>query len=344
VLWGQVKSANILDYKSVSWYCCPAFQHLTDGKLSLEISVVIPLLNEAENLRPLYQKLTEVLGQTGKSYELLFIDDGSTDDSFVVLSELHGQDAEHVKVIRFRGNFGKSSALAAGFAESKGEIVFTIDADLQDDPAEIPAFLTKLDEGYDLVSGWKKVRNDPLGKTLPSKIFNWFTRTLTGVKLHDFNCGFKCYRREVIEAIDVYGEMHRYLPALASELRFRVGEIPVRHHPRQAGKSKYGLERFTRGAADLVTILFLMRYFRRPAHLFGTAGFGFSGLGFLILLYMTGLWFAGQRPIGNRPLLMLGVLLMIVGIQFIAIGLLGEMFTRISARTRPDYSVWQRLP
>ncbi len=311
--------------------------------MPVDLSVVIPLYNERENLRPLHQRLSGVLTAMGQSYELLFIDDGSTDDSFDVLAQLHEADGAHVRVIRFRGNFGKSAALAAGFAEVRGQIVFTMDADLQDDPAELPAFLAKLNEGYDLVSGWKKVRHDPPSKTIPSRVFNWFTRKLTGVDLHDFNCGFKCYRREVIETIQVYGEMHRFLPALAAEYRFRVGELIVQHHPRASGASKFGLERFTRGAADLITILFLTRYFRRPAHIFGVAGFGFSGAGLLILLYMAGLWFAGARPIGTRPLLTFGVLLTVVGIQFISLGLLGEMMVRLSAGRRPDYSVRERL-
>jgi len=310
--------------------------------MSVDLTIVIPAYNERDNLRPLYEQLTKVLAGMGRSYELLFVDDGSNDDSFELLSQLHAADAAHVRAVRFRGNFGKSAALSAGFAEARGQIVFTMDADLQDDPAELPAFLAKIEEGYDLVSGWKKVRHDPIGKTLPSKIFNWFTRKLTGVNLHDFNCGFKCYRREVIEAIQVYGEMHRFVPALAAEYRFRVAEIVVQHHPRRAGKSKYGIERFTRGAADLITILFLTRYFRRPAHLFGAAGFGFSGLGLLTLAYLAGLWFAG-RPIGTRPLLMFGVLLTVVGIQFISLGLLGEMMVRVSAGNRPDYSVRDRL-
>lgn len=312
--------------------------------MAVEYTVVIPLYNEESNLRPLYEKLTKVLHGIGAPYELLFIDDGSTDGSFATLNEIYQNDQENVRVIRFRGNFGKSAGLAAGFAEAKGQIVFTMDADLQDDPEEIPKFIAKMDEGYDLVSGWKKVRHDPLGKRLPSKIFNWFTRKFTGVPLHDFNCGFKCYRREVIETVQVYGEMHRYLPALAAEQRFRIGEIPVLHHPRIAGKSKYGLERFTRGAADLITILFLTRYFRRPAHLFGVTGFAFSGVGFLILIYMVSLWLAGFRPIGNRPLLTFGVLLSILGIQFISIGLLGEMIVRLNAGRRPDYSVREKLP
>ncbi len=308
-----------------------------------EITIIVPLFDEEENLQPLHERLTKALRKIGQPYELLFIDDGSRDGSFAVLEKLHEADAEHVRVLRFRGNFGKSAALSAGFSEARGNIVFTMDADLQDDPEEIPAFLDKMNEGYDLVSGWKKIRHDPLAKTLPSKIFNWFTRKATGVELHDFNCGFKCYRREVIESLDVYGEMHRYLPALAAEHRFRVGEIPVKHHPRQAGKSKYGLERFTRGAADLLTVLFLTRYFRRPAHLFGGAGFTFSGIGALILTYLSALWLLGYRPIGNRPLLVFGVLFVIVGVQFISLGLLGEMFARMSAGSRSDYSIRQRL-
>ena len=311
--------------------------------MAVEVSMVIPLLDERDNLKPLFERLTETLNSLGRTYEILFVDDGSSDGSFEVLRDLHQMDPAHVRVIRFRGNFGKSAALAAGFKEARGAIIFTMDADLQDDPTEMPALLQKLEEGYDLVSGWKKERHDPFSKRLASKIFNWFTQKLTGLPLHDFNCGFKCYRREVIETIQVYGEMHRYLPVLASEQRFQVTEISVRHHPRRFGRSKYGLERITRGAADLITILFLTRYFRRPAHLFGVSGFVFSGAGMLILLYMVGLWLAGVRPIGTRPLLTLGVLLTIMGIQFISIGLLGEMMVRLSADHRPDYSVRERL-
>jgi glycosyltransferase involved in cell wall biosynthesis len=217
-----------------------------------EISVVIPVYNEAESLQPLYQDLVSVLGTLGRPYELLFIEDGSTDGSFDTLAELHTQDC-HVQVIQFRRNFGKAAALTVGFAEARGAIVITMDADLQDDPQEIPSLLNKLAEGFDLVSGWKYPRRDPLTKTLPSKLFNWATSRLSGVRLHDFNCGFKAYRREVVKEIRFYGDLYRYIPVLAHWQGFRVTEVPVRHHPRQFGQSKYGISRFLRGFFDLIT-------------------------------------------------------------------------------------------
>ena len=218
-----------------------------------------------------------------------------------------------------------------------------MDADLQDDPNEIPRFLEKIAEGFDLVSGWKKVRNDPAGKTVPSKLFNWITSRVSGIDLHDFNCGFKAYRRELVRELDIYGELHRYIPVLAGQKHFKIAEIPVLHHPRLHGRSKYGLERFTRGLLDLITILFLGRFLRRPSHLFGTGGLLMGGAGLLICAYMSALWIMGYRPIGNRPLLLLGVLLLIMGAQFVSIGLIGELITRFHRSGDDDYSVKETL-
>ena len=307
-----------------------------------EISVVIPVYNEVDSLQPLYQGVVSVLNEFGCSYELLFIEDGSTDGSFDTLAELHTQDS-HVQVIQFRRNFGKAAALTVGFAEARGAIVITMDADLQDDPQEIPSLLDKLAEGFDLVSGWKYPRQDPLTKTLPSKLFNWATSKLSGVRLHDFNCGFKAYRREVVKEIRFYGDLYRYIPVLAHWRGFRVTEIPVRHHPRRFGRSKFGASRFLRGFFDLITILYLTQYIRRPLHLFGGVGLLSLGTGTMINLYLTVLWFLGERPIGNRPLLTLGVLLMIMGIQFIFFGLLAEMLTSVSNKGVEDYSIRRRL-
>ncbi len=309
---------------------------------SIDISLVIPLYNEEESLRPLHEQVSQALGAVGCSYEIIFVDDGSTDGSFAVLEELHRAD-EHVRALQFRRNFGKSAALSAGFREAKGEIVITMDADLQDDPQEIPHFLAAIEQGYDLVSGWKFPRRDPWTKTLPSRLFNWTTRLLTRVNLHDLNCGFKAYRREVVEEISIYGELYRYIPVLAHWQGFRVTEIKVRHHPRPFGRSKYGLSRFGRGFFDLLTVLFLTQYLRRPLHLFGWLGVLFFAAGMAANLYLTVLWFMGVRPIGNRPLLTLGVLLLIIGVQFVSFGLLAELIAKVSSATSEDYSIRRKL-
>lgn len=288
----------------------------------LDFSVVIPLLNEAESLRPLYEKLNQILPSLGK-YELIFVDDGSTDNSFSILTELHAQD-QNVKVIQLRRNFGKSDALAAGFNQAKGKIVVTLDADLQDDPSEIPALINKLKDGFDLVSGWKYERKDALPKRMASRIFNKVASVLTGIPIHDFNCGLKAYKVEVVRDIQLYGELHRYIPALAYWKGYKVGEVKVKHHPRKYGKSKFGMERYLRGFFDLFTVIFLTKYTRRPLHLFGILGLLSLVIGFVINAYLSIIWFMGQS-IGHRPLLMLGVLLMVMGVQFISIGLLGEM-------------------
>lgn len=296
-----------------------------------DISLVIPLYNEAESLGELHQKITNVMKRMDKSYEIIFIDDGSTDKSSEIIEELHRQD-EHVKLIQFRKNYGKSAGLAAGFNAASGAFVITMDADLQDDPEEIPNLLAKLDEGYDLVSGWKKIRHDPLTKRLASKVYNYFTSITSGIRLHDFNCGLKAYRIDVIKTMKVYGELHRYLPVIAHRNGFRVTEIPVKHHARKHGKSKFGAARFARGAFDLMTITFLTRYKKRPLHLFGLLGFIFFSAGLLVSIWLTYERIVLNKYLSSRPMLFLGVLLIIVGVQFFSIGLLGEMITAY----RPD--------
>ncbi len=293
-----------------------------------EISVVIPALNERESIPHLHQELTDVFAALGKSYEIVIVDDGSTDGMTEFCRDLAAKDPT-VIVVEMRRCFGKATALQAGFKAARGEIIFTMDADLQDDPKEIPRFLETLDQGYDLVSGWKEDRKDPLSKTIPSKLFNYVTSRFSGLHLRDFNCGFKCYRRETIEGLDVYGELYRYIPVVVHAKGFRVGEIAVSHRARQYGKSKYGLERFIRGPLDLFTILFLVTFRKRPLHLFGPIGALIGSAGFLVNCYLAVLWFMG-KGIGDRPLLMLGTLMIIVGIQMLIFGLLGEMIAAAS--------------
>lgn len=293
-----------------------------------EVSVVVPAYNEEESLDELVGEIARSL--EGTVFEIIVIDDGSTDGTWDRISRLSA--AHPLKGLRFSANSGKAAALAAGFSESRGEYVATMDADLQDDPVEIPAMIALMQEdGYDLVSGWKKQRRDPLGKRLPSKLFNFTVRLTTGVRLHDFNCGLKVYRRRVVENLELYGEMHRYTPVLASQKGFRIGEKVVNHRPRKYGHTKYGISRFFRGFSDLLTVLFLNRYSYRPLHFFGGIGTFLSLVGLAISIYLTVLWFGGNS-IGGRPLLLLGVLLMVVGIQFISLGLLGEMLLKMSRR------------
>jgi len=292
----------------------------------VDISVVIPVLNEYATILELHRQLKESLDSTGKDYELIFIDDGSTDNSFLLLERLCSGDPK-TKVVQFRGNFGKSAAYTEGFREARGAIIFTIDGDLQDDPKEIPRFLEEISKGYDLISGWKVRRHDPLSKVIASRIFNFVISLMSGIKIHDFNCGFKCYRSEVCKSFKIYGELYRLIPVLAAWKGFRVGELQVQHRPRISGKSKFGTQRLARGFFDFLTVLFLTRFARRPLHFFGTVGTLVSGAGFLICLYLSTLWVKGYRPIGNRPLLLLGVLMLILGIQFLSLGLIGEMIT-----------------
>lgn len=307
---------------------------------SVEVSILVPLFNERENLEPLWAKIQEAMVSLGKRYEVIFVDDGSTDGSFGVLERLHAQN-EEVKVIQFRMNHGKSAALAVGFENATGEAIITMDADLQDDPAEIPNLLSKLEQGYDLVSGWKFKRRDPISKTIPSRLFNRATSILSGIKIHDFNCGLKAYRRDVTESIQVYGELHRYLPVLAHWKGFKIAEIKVRHHPRLHGKSKFGPSRFLNGFLDLLTVMFLSKYIRRPMHLFGVLGLVLFVAGLGINLHLTWLWLH-KVGIGRRPLLFLGILLVIVGAQFLLMGLIGEMITS-QDRDKSAYSIKKML-
>ncbi len=309
--------------------------------LDLDVSVLVPVLNEAETVAELSRQVTEVLDGLGLSFELIFVDDGSDDGTPQRVKDVRHTDPR-VKLIWLRRNFGKAAALSAGFDACRGRVIVTMDGDLQDDPKEIPRFLAALEEReLDLVSGWKKRRHDPISKTLPSKLFNGVTRTLAQVDLHDFNCGFKAYRREVLEQIHIYGELHRYIPVLASRRGFKIGEIEVEHHPRRHGVSKYGLDRFYKGLLDLITVLFITKYTRRPLHLFGAIGLLFLGAGFGVNSYLALRWLGGAS-LSNRPLLLAGVLLMVIGIQVLTTGLLGEMITFKNFRSSDSYSVKER--
>jgi dolichol-phosphate mannosyltransferase len=289
------------------------------------ISIVIPLHNEERSIALLYDELLAALEPLGQEWEAVFVDDGSVDGSFAALTRLHDAN-ENVRVVRLRRNFGKAAALAAGFSQAHGEIVVTIDADLQDDPAEIPRLLVKLDEGFDLVSGWKTRRRDPLRRRVLSRIFNWVTGRMSGLRLHDMNCGLKAYRAEVVRGMPLYGELHRFIPVLAQYRGFRVAELPVNHRPREHGRSRYGVERYIRGFLDLLTVSFIGRYRHRPLHLFGGLGLILGLFGVAILVYLTVVKALGHA-IGERPLLTLGVLLVVVGLQFFSLGLISEMLT-----------------
>jgi len=313
------------------------------GHHRVEITIVIPLYNEEQSLRELHEQIRDALGKTGRSYELLFVDDGSTDDSYKVLRELKRADHRHVRIIRFRRNYGKSAALSVGFEKASGEYIVTLDSDLQDDPSEIPMMLRKLSEGYDLISGWKKVRRDPLTKRVPSRFFNFVTGLMTGIRIHDFNCGLKVYRREVVKTVRIYGELHRYVPVLAHWEGFKIGEVVVRHRARRYGKTKFGITRFWRGFLDLLTVLFTTRYFRKPLHLFGFWGMTSAVTGTVVVGYLVVEWFLGLTSLSNRPLFLGGVMMIIVGIQFVSIGLLGEMISK-TKQTDDQYSIREFIP
>jgi glycosyltransferase involved in cell wall biosynthesis len=289
------------------------------------ISVVVPLLNEEATLATLYDQLRAALDPTLDEWEVVFVDDGSTDDSYRELVRLHAANP-NVRVVRLRRNFGKAAALRAGFDVARGDVIVTMDADLQDDPDEIPHLLEKLDEDYDVVSGWKCDRHDPFVRRVVSRIYNGVTAFASGVRLHDMNCGLKAYRAEVLQTVRLYGERHRFVPVLAHHAGFRVTEVPVNHRPRVNGRSRFGIERYLRAPFDLLTILFLGRYRHRPLHLFGGVGFGLGLAGIAILLYLTAIKLGGAG-IGGRPLLLLGILLVVVGIQLFSLGLVGEMLT-----------------
>jgi glycosyltransferase involved in cell wall biosynthesis len=306
-------------------------QHIRRYKMNPELSIIIPVYNEGENVGPLYEKLIDDLGPVQKTYEILFIDDGSTDSTFKNLSDIQQKDA-NVKIIRFRKNFGKSTALNTAFRKVQGKIIITMDGDLQDDSAEIGNFIGKIEEGYDLVSGWKYQRTDPMTKVFPSKIFNSLTSMITGVQLHDFNCGFKAYRPEVTNAVQLYGEMHRYIPILASQYGFKIAEMKVNHLPRKFGKSKYGYKRLFKGFLDLITVKYITSYSSRPLHAFGLPGLVLLGVGFIIGIYLIILKYLENIVLSERPLLLLSILLIVLGLQFISIGLLGEMITKRDIR------------
>jgi glycosyltransferase involved in cell wall biosynthesis len=305
------------------------------------ISYVVPLLNEAPSLAELYESIRETSEALGGGFEIVFVDDGSTDDSFAVLKDLHAKDPR-VRALRFGRNRGKSDALSAGFSAARGELVVTMDADLQDDPTEVPRMVEALEgEGLDLVSGWKAERRDPASKRIPSKLFNWVTARFSGIRLHDFNCGLKVYRREVTDTLRVYGELHRFLPVLAHWNGFKVGEVAVRHHPRRFGRSRYGVSRLAKGLFDFVTVMFLVKFERRPLHLFGSLGLGCLAAGAGISLYFVLRWLLGEAMY-VRPIMIAGWVLMLLGLQFFSMGLLGEMLTR-SHQERAQVPVQERL-
>lgn len=300
----------------------------TEISSTKKISVVVPLYNERDSLVELYERIAQTIEKMGYNFELILVDDGSTDGSNEIVSGICEKD-NRVKSVRFPVNSGKADALQVGFDMSDGNYVITMDADLQDDPDEIPALIKAIENGLDMVSGWKKDRKDPISKTLPSKLFNGVVRFFSGMSLHDFNCGLKGYRRDVIKSLKIYGELHRFIPVLAKFRGFKVGEIPVKHHPRVHGKSKYGAKRFISGFLDLLTVILLTRYTKKPLHLFGSFGLLFCLTGGLINAYIVYLWVnSGFRNIqGHQPLLVGGVFLFLLGFQFISTGLLAELIT-----------------
>lgn len=298
----------------------------------LEVSVVVPLFDESRSLPELAERTAEALHDF--TFEMILVDDGSTDNSWEVIKELRAE-YPWIHGVSLQRNYGKSTALQAGFEIARGRYVVTLDADLQDDPSEIPEMIRMIQSGYDLVSGWKKERNDPVSKKLPSRFFNMVTRWVTGIKLHDFNCGLKVYRREVTDRIHLHGELHRYVPLLAKwEGYNRIAEKVVEHHPRKYGKTKFGLSRFMHGFLDLLTIIFVHNYMNRPMHFFGSIGVLALIVGGIINLYMAYIKIMHDAALSNRPMLFLGILLVVVGVQFFSIGFLGDMINRGQVRKR----------
>lgn len=303
--------------------------------MKTEISIIVPAKNEEGSIKVLYEELVGALSPLRKAFEIIFIDDGSTDGTFSEIEKLRIKD-KRIRAIKHRGNFGKSVALQNGFDRARGQVVITLDADLQDDPKEIPNFVKKISEGYDLVSGWKKKRNDPISKIIPSKVVNYLVGLMTGLKLHDINCGFKAYRKEALKNLNLYGDLYRFIPIFVHRQNYKVGEISVNHRARKFGKSKYGWRRFVSGWLDLLTVFFLVRYLRRPGHFFGTIGLVSFLSGFVIGLYIAYLRITTGTIQNRHPLLFLGMLLMIIGVQLISTGLLAEMI--IFQRPKNDYS------
>ena len=315
-----------------------------------DLSIIVPVFNEEDSLEELHRQITSVETETNQAFEIIFVDDGSKDNSWNVLKKIATAN-NNVKCIRFRRNFGKAAALRAGAAETTSPLVITIDADLQDDPAEIPRFIEALGEDYDLISGWKKNRNDPLGKTLPSKVFNWLIGLMTGVKLHDHNCGFKLYRREIFDEVKLYGEMHRFVPVLATAKGFRVKEIPVNHRAREHGVSKYGLERLPKGFLDLLTVSFLTGYNQRPQHVIGALGLLSCFAGSLGIIYLTIYWFlrvsfeaySTWPPLHERPLLIFSLGALLLGTQLLCMGFLAELIVNRNQESNEPYTIRERL-
>jgi dolichol-phosphate mannosyltransferase len=319
------------------------------------LSAVIPVLNELESLATLHGELSDVAREHGYDLEIIFVDDGSTDDSWCRIQELAAGDPR-VRGLRFRRNFGKAAALSAGFAAARGELIVTLDADLQDDPREIPRFLAEVEKGLDCISGWKQVRHDPWHKVGPSRVFNWLVGRLTGVKLHDHNCGFKCYRREIFDEVRLYGELHRFVPVLAAARGWKVGEIVVNHRPRKFGRSKYGAWRIVKGFLDLLTVYFLTGFEQRPQHLLGTCGIAAFAIGLAGLFYLTVTWVLANatgwnewfpnwqfKPLHERPALLYSIGMLLLGAQFISMGFLAELFTAYYGRSSRPYSIKSRV-
>jgi dolichol-phosphate mannosyltransferase len=313
------------------------------------VSFAIPVLNEQESLQKLHAEITRVCDSAGIESQIVFVDDGSTDDSWGVIKclvEAH----ETTEGIRFRRNFGKAAALSAGFAACRGDVVITMDADLQDDPNEIPRFLEKLDDGWDVVSGWKRVRHDPWHKVLPSRVFNWLVSTLTGVRLHDHNCGFKAYRHRIVDEVELYGERHRFIPVLASAKGWKVGEIEVQHHARQFGYSKYGVSRMVKGFLDLMTIYLLTGFSGRPLHLIGAAGMLCFSAGGIGITYLSSMWVITRASTGlddlelhKTAIFYYCILALLLGAQFLLAGLLAELIVSRTHSANESYSVSERL-
>jgi glycosyltransferase involved in cell wall biosynthesis len=312
------------------------------------LSIIIPVLNEADSLEQLWRELCAVAAAERYDLDVVFVDDGSTDGSWEVIRRLAAADPR-IRGVRFRRNFGKAAALSAGFQQARGDLVMTLDADLQDDPREIPRFLAEIEKDLDVVSGWKRVRHDPWHKVLPSRAFNWLVRRLTGVRLHDHNCGMKCYRRAVLGEVHLYGELHRFVPVLAAARGFRIGEIAINHRPRRTGRSKYGASRFLKGFLDLLTVKFLTGFGQRPQHLLGAIGLGSFVLGALGLTYLAGWWVLSRLVPGWTPVLLhekpsviYSLALMLLGGQLMSMGFLGELFIAYHVRESRGYSISER--
>lgn len=306
-----------------------------------KVSVLVPLFNEEESLNSLVKQITQAFENIPPDYEILFVDDGSTDTSLKVIKDL-ARTNNKIKYISFRKNYGKSAALSVGFKNVSGDVVITMDADLQDDPAEIPNLLNELHKGFDLVSGWKKNRHDPIIKKYSSRFFNYVTKVMSGINIHDFNCGLKAYRKAVVKSVDVHGELHRYIPVLADWKGFKISEVIVKHHPRRYGKTKFGISRFFKGFIDLITVIFTTRYIRRPLHFFGMLGAATFFTGFIVDAYLSILWFLDKINLSNRPILFLGTVLIIVGVQFFSLGLIGEMLVH-NNKKEDDYGIKEKM-